>query len=119
MNRTSIFLLGACVAASAPFVAGCQSTGGMEPAAEHKQIVYQGYEYFPNSEVYYSVETSNYFWHTPEGGWAQGPNLPAKFHIENEPSISLHLSTAKPYERHPEIHAIYPAQQQPYVVDDR
>jgi hypothetical protein len=115
MNRISMFLLAASVAAAVPFVAGCQST---EVSTQPKQVVYQGYEYFPNSEVYFSHQSNTYFWHTPSGGWAQGPQLPAKYHIENEPSVSLQLSTDKPYERHPEIHLIYPPNQ-PFVVEDR
>lgn len=115
MKRLSIALLAASVVAAVPFVAGCQSSQ-IEP--EHKQVVYQGYEYFPNSEVYFSMQNNTYFWHKPDGGWAQGPELPAKYRLENEPSVSLQLSTDKPYERHPEIHAIYPSAQ-PYVVEDR
>lgn len=77
-------------------------------APAHGYRAKRGYYYYPGCNVYYRPD--DHMWFYLEGdNWRLGASLPTHIHIDFNRSVSLEMDSDRPYVRHRDVAAYYPA----------
>jgi len=58
------------------------------------------YTYYRDHEIYYSPESSAWFWMDRDGHWHFGANLPVRLQQFTVGGVSIELDTDRPYQEH-------------------
>lgn len=68
-------------------------------APAHGYRAKHGYVYYPEREIYYSPQSSVWFW-LDGGNWRVGANLPVSYQPFTRGGISIELGSDRPYTEH-------------------
>jgi len=77
-------------------------------APAHGRRAKQGYYYYPAGHVYF--RPADRVWFYLEGdNWQVGASLPGHIHVDFNRSVSLEMDSDRPFLRHRDVVAFYPA----------
>lgn len=98
---------------------GCADRNKMAEAAAHPMTVKHAersgqmlriYDYYPNSQVYYSAFQDRYFWlDESKDEWKSGTELPAEIRISPYDQEIVELATSTPYVYHEQVLEQHPS----------
>jgi len=93
---------------SGPVYAPPSSESGPPPwAPAHGYRAKHHYHYYPQSQVYFDVGRSLYFYYYG-GGWQASVALPSGIHINAGEYVSLDMDVDRPYLYHSDVEKRYP-----------
>ncbi len=65
------------------------------------------YEYYPDSEVYFSEDRNLFFWEG-ENGWQASSSLPVNVALDRDHRVAVPLYTDTPHRVHASVLSMYP-----------